>query len=136
MEIQFSARMTALLLSIHMLVAIVMWFTTMPPAIRFTLMLLTLLSLLYYLARDVFLLLPNSWREFRVGQAEQIIIFLGGSKLPFQILGQTIASPYLVLLRVRVDGQRWPTSRIIFPDALADDLFRQLCVRLKFRDAL
>ncbi|HEX9812442.1 MAG TPA: protein YgfX [Burkholderiales bacterium] len=43
--------------------------------------------------------------------------------------------PWLTLLVVRSDGQRWPTSVVILPDAVAPDTFRRLRVRLRLKTA-
>lgn len=98
---------------------------------RLALLLLITLSLLYHLARDAFLLLPNSWCEVTLVPGEQAIITRDGSRFPFRIAEKTFVNPYFVLLRVSMEGLP-QASRAIFPDALAAGEFRALCVRLKF----
>jgi hypothetical protein len=43
--------------------------------------------------------------------------------------------PWLTLLVVRGESQRWPTSIVICADAVAPDMFRRLRVRLRLRTA-
>lgn len=93
---------------------------------------LILLSLSYYLARDAFLIFPDSWREISLDQSGVSVITRNGSKLMGWVAGKTIVSPYFVLLRVRSEGRYRPVSRVIFPDAMGGDAFRELRVRLKF----
>ncbi|MBI3480994.1 MAG: hypothetical protein HY016_11670 [Nitrosomonadales bacterium] len=125
-------RFALLLLLCHMLAAAVVYATTIAWPIRLALFLLIFLSLLYHLARDILLLLPGSWREILLDQSGVSVTTRNGSGFTGQVVGNTVISPYFVLLRVRIEGRRLPVSRVIFPDALGVDLFRQLCVRLRF----
>lgn len=93
---------------------------------------LIVLSLSYYLARDVFLIFSDSWHEISLDQNSVSVVARDGSKLIGQIAGKTIVSPYLVLLRIKPEGRYRPVSRVIFPDAMDMDAFRELRVRLKF----
>ncbi|MFZ2525499.1 MAG: hypothetical protein WAW87_09310 [Candidatus Ferrigenium altingense] len=63
MAIKPSPRLAMLLLLFHAIVATVVSMTVMPLAARLAILMLILLSLIYYLARDVLLLFPDSWRE-------------------------------------------------------------------------
>ncbi len=91
-----------------------------------------LLSLLYYLARDVLLLLPDSWRDISFEQNDVSVITRDGSHLNGQAANDTLVTSYFILLRIRPEGQRMPVARVIFPDAMEAGLFRELCVHLKF----
>jgi hypothetical protein len=63
MAIKPSPRLALLLLLFHALVAIVVYMTVMPLAVRLAMLVPILLSLFYYLARDALLLFPGSWCE-------------------------------------------------------------------------
>jgi len=63
MAIKPSPRLALLLLLFHAIAATAVYATAMPPAARLAILILVLLSLIYYLARDVLLMLPGSWRE-------------------------------------------------------------------------
>ena len=137
MAIRFSPRLAILLLLLHSTAAVVFHMTAMPLVVRLLMLLAILLSLIFYLARDVFLLMPESWREITLDQDAIAVVTHDGSKLFGRIENETVASSFLIVLRVKIDGRSLPVFRVIFPDsfgpdALGADKFREFCVRLKF----
>jgi len=132
MAIKPSSRLIVLLLLSHAMVAIVVSVTVMPLAARLAILLLILLSLIYYLARDALLLFPGSWREILFDQGRVSVVTRDGSGFSGQVAGKTTVSPYFIVLRVRLEGRRLPVFRTIFPDALDAGEFRELSVYLKF----
>lgn len=94
--------------------------------------LLISLSLFYHLARDVLLLLPDSWCDIALDQSSVSVVSRDGSSFLGQVANKTVVSPYFVILRIRSDSHWLPVSRVIFPDALGAGEFRELCVRLRF----
>ena len=132
MAIKPSSRLILLLLLSHAMVAIVVSVTVMPLAARLAILLLILLSLIYYLARDALLLFPGSWREILFDQGRVSVVTRDGSGFSGQVAGKTTVSPYFIVLRVRLEGRRLPVFRTIFPDALDAGEFRELSVYLKF----
>jgi len=95
-------------------------------------LILILLSLLFYLTRDVLLLFPGSWREISFDQGSISIVTRDGSALSGQIISSTTVSPYFAVLRVMLQGRRLSASWTVFPDSLDAGQFRELCVYLKF----
>ena len=132
MAIKPSPRLALLLLLFHTIVATVASMTVMPLAARLAMLMLILLSLIYYLARDVLLLFPDSWREIAFDQGSVSLVTRDGSVFSGQVSGKTTISPYFAVLRIRPEGHRLPVSRTIFPDALDAGAFRELSVLLKF----
>lgn len=132
MAIKFSPRLALLLLLFHTIVATAVSMTVMPLAARLAILMLILLSLIYYLARDVLLFFPDSWREVAFDQGGVSVVTKDGSSLSGQVASSTTASPYFAVLRVKLEGHRLPVSRAIFPDALDAGAFRELSVRLRF----
>jgi hypothetical protein len=132
MPIKPSLRLTLLLLTFHMMVASVIFATLMPLAAKLVLVMLTLLSLLFHLARDALLLLPDSWRQISFEQGRLSVVTKDGSSYSGPMASQATVSPYFALLSVRPEGHRLRIYRAIFPDALDTGVFRGLCVRLKF----
>ena len=132
MVIKPSLRFALLLLLFHMATAISVYVTAVPAVAKVLTIVLITLSLVYYLARDVFLVLPASWREISLGQGGVSVIARDGSSFLAQIAHTTVVSPYGILLRTRLAGHRLLISRIIFPDALGVNEFREPCVRLRF----
>lgn len=136
MAIKPSLRFALLLLLFHAMVASVIFATAMPLVARLSMFMLILLSLLYYLARDALLLLPDSWSEFTFDQGRVSVITRDGSGFSGEFAGRTIVSSHVAVLSVRREGRRKPVSRAILPDALDAGEFRKLCVRLRFAQNL
>jgi len=132
MAIKPSVRFATVLLLSHAIAASVVYMTAMPWTARLAVFLLIALSLSYYLARDAFLVFSGSWREISLDQSSVSVVARDGSKLIGRVTEKTIVSPYFVLLRIRPEGRYRPVSRVIFPDAMGGDAFRELRVRLKF----
>jgi hypothetical protein len=120
------------LLLLHMIAATVLYATAMPLPVKLVMLLLISLSLFYYLARDVLLLFPDSWREISLDQNGVSVIARDGSSFLGQVANKTVVSPYFVVLCVRLEGHRLLVSRVIFPDAMSTGAFREFCVHLKF----
>lgn len=125
-------RYTLLLLLLHMLAAAALCVTMMPLWAKVAILLVIALNLIYYLARDVFLLRSDSWQQISLDQDGMTVITRDGTKLFGQPVTGTTVCSYCVVLRVKLEGHQLRVSRLIFPDALGSDLFRELCVRLKF----
>lgn len=121
-----------LLLLSHAMVATVVCMTVIPLATRLAMLVLILLSLFYYLARDALLLFPDSWSEISFDQGGVSVVSRDGSDLSGRIAGRITVSPYFIVLRIRLEGRFLPVSRVVFPDALDSGEFRKLCVSLKF----
>lgn len=132
MAIKPSVRFATVLLLSHGIAASVVHMTAMPWTARLAAALLIALSLSCYLARDALLIFSGSWREISLDQSSVSVVARDGSKLTGRVAEKTIVSPYFVLLRIRPEGRYRPVSRVIFPDAMEGDTFRELRVRLKF----
>lgn len=130
--VKSSLRFAVLLLVLHMIAATVVYATAMPLPVKLVMLLLISLSLFYYLARDVLLLFPDSWREISLDQNGVSVIARDGSSFLGQVANKTVVSPYFVVLCVRLEGHRLLVSRVIFPDAMSTGAFREFCVRLRF----
>lgn len=130
--VKSSLRFGVLLLLMHMTAAVVVYATAMLLPVKLVMLLLISLSLFYYLARDVLLLFPDSWREISLDQNGVSVIARDGSSFLGQVANKTVVSPYFVVLCVRLEGHRLLVSRVIFPDAMSTGAFREFCVHLKF----
>lgn len=132
MAINLSPKFAFVLLIIHAVVAIVVCLTSMTLPAKSFLLLLVISSSAYHFARDVFLLLSNSWREITLVPDGVRITTQGGLRTYGQVVSKTTVSPYFVVLVVRLEGRCFTDSRVIFPDALGKDVFRELCILLRF----
>lgn len=127
-----SLRFAASLLVLHMMAAAVVYATALPWAAKLAMLMLIILSLAYYLARDVLQLLRDSWRDISLDQKDVSVITRDGSVFIGEVANKTFVSPYFVVLCVKPEGRRLPVSRVIFPDAMRAGAFRELCVHLRF----
>ena len=132
MAIKFSRCFCMLLLLLHMMVSAVVCVTAMPLEAMLAMLLLISLSLIYYLVRDVFLLLPDSWCEISLNQGGVAVVTRDGPKLIGRFSNETAVSSYFIVLRVKLEGHHLPVFRVFFPDALGAGAFREFCVRMKF----
>jgi len=131
MAIKSSLIFAALLLFMHAAAAASVYLTSITLPVKLALFLLITFSLVYHLARDVLLLLPESWCGVTHVTGSLSIATRDGKGCIGQLENRIVVSPYFIVLRVRVEGRRLPVSRVIFPDAMEAGIFRKLCVQLK-----
>jgi hypothetical protein len=127
-----SLRFAVSMLLLHTMVATVVYVTAMVLAAKLVLFLLVGLSLIYYLARDVLMILPDSWREISLVQSDISVVVRNGTSFLGRVADKTMVSPYFVVLCVSSEGHRRLVSRVIFPDSMSAGAFRELCVHLRF----
>ncbi|MDZ4202676.1 MAG: protein YgfX [Gallionella sp.] len=131
MVINSSFQLAGLLVAVHAVALIVLYLTDIPLLLRISLCLLTLVSLAYYLARDALLLLSHSWREVSFHGAELSVTERGHAHFSGTLAGDTVVTPYFILLGCLPHGRRFPIFRVIGADALGKEEFRQMCVVLR-----
>jgi len=127
-----SLRFAVSMLLLHTMVATVVYATDMALPAKLVLFLLVALSLIYYLARDVLMMLPDSWREISLDQRDISVVVRNGYGFLGQVADKTMVSPYFVVICVRLEGHHRLVSRVIFPDSMSAGAFRELCVHLRF----
>jgi hypothetical protein len=127
-----SLRFALSLLLLHMISATVLYATAIAWPAKLAMFMLIILSLAYYLARDVLLLLRDSWRDISLDQKDVSVVTGDGASLLGQVANKTFVSPYFVVLCVKPEGRQLLVSRVIFPDAMSKGTFRELCVHLRF----
>jgi len=132
MAIGSSSRFAMWQLFVYAITAIVVYATAMSIAAKSVACVLILLSLFYQLGRDVLLILPGSWKVISLDSDGVSIVTRDGRTFAGSVERHTVVCQYFVLLRITPADSYLPVSRVIFPDALNDGAFRELCVRLKF----
>ena len=132
MAINVSSKLALALLIIHTTSAILICLTFMPLPAKAILLLLVISNFAYHFIRDVILLLPDSWRKIVVVPDGIFITTQDGSRIYGRVANKTTVSPYFVVLMMKFEGRYFTDSRVIFPDAMSNDEFRELCVFLKF----
>lgn len=132
MAINPSPQLALLLSLVHLLAALAVYAAPLPLPVSMAIFLLILVSLSYHIARDALLLLPVSWRHLSIADGAATVITRDGSELTGQVAGGGVVTPFFVILRIRPDGRRGSVAHAIFPDALGEEAFREMCVRLKY----
>ncbi|MFC5301105.1 protein YgfX [Azospira restricta] len=126
-EIQPSRRLRAALLFAHLLAAAAL----VAGAIHYPLLLAGLPLLGVSLAR--------AWRRslpqvFRLGEDGALFrVAADGSDSPLELLPGAVVFGWLVVLRVRAEGQRVPSALVVLADCLPSGPFRALRVWLRWR---
>lgn len=128
MAIHPSPRFAILLSLMHLLAAFAAYAAPLPVSLG--LWLAASASLAYHLARDVLLLSPASWRSLTVADGQATVVTRGGTVLTGPVAGG-VATPFFVVLRIEPEGGLGSVARVIFPDALEGDAYRELSVRLR-----
>lgn len=127
-----SKTFALLLLAVHLLALGSVWLSNIAIWICCALSVLILLSLFYHLSRHVLLRSKSSWLSFSLDQKYAHIHTIGGVELDGEIVYRTVVTPHCIVLCVRPEGKKLPVTQVIFRDALQDETFRELCVRLRF----
>ena len=115
-----------------MTAATAVYATDMPWMAKLAMSALILLSLSYYLARDVLLLIRHSWRDISLDRRQVSVVMRDGGVFKGHIMDKSFVSPYFVVLCIKREGHYLPVSRVIFPDGTIAGVFRELCVQLRF----
>ncbi len=104
----------------------------MPVLIKWIVFSFVFSSMVFYMLRDIFKLLPSSWDAVTLDMEGISVVTHVHNILSGSLAQSTFVSPYFVVLCVVPDGLRWPVCSVIFPDATEADLYRKLCIRLKY----
>lgn len=112
--------------------AIAACFTAMPLLARLVVFALIISSLIFYLARELFGILPGSWLKLTLERDAVSVLTHAGETFYGEVDKSTVVLPYLIVLRIKVGDGSWMVSRVVFPDALGSGEFRDLRVRLNY----
>ncbi len=132
LPIKPSLRFAVTLLLLHAMAAAAVYATAVTWMVKLAMFALILLSLFYYLGRDVLLLFRDSWREISLDPGEVSVVTRDGAAFMGHITNRTFVSPYFIVLCIKTEGHRLPVSRVIFPDGISAGTFREFCVLLRF----
>ena len=87
----------------------------------------------YRLSLDANLRLRHSCVAFRLEEGEELVLVLrNGRHLPCRMSGDSLVTPWLVVLNVVSGEQRWGRSVVILQDAMGAESFRRLRVALRW----
>ena len=104
----------------------------MPTMTKWIVFILVCSSLVFHMLRDIFKLLPSSWEAVSFDMEGLTVVTHGQDGFSGSVAKSTFVSQYFVVMCVVPDRLRWQVCRVIFPDAMERDLYRRLCVRLRY----
>ena len=117
---------------LHSITALVVYATDLAVVSKQASFALIVFSLCYFLVRDVFRMLPDSWLRILLYQDSATVFTRNGMSYSGKLVRNTVVCPTFIVLRVLPEGARRTVSRVIFPDAVDSGRYRELCVLLKY----
>ncbi|MEO6422439.1 MAG: protein YgfX [Candidatus Nitrotoga sp.] len=105
---------------------------TLPLWARMLLALLVLVSLLYHLWHDAWLLALSSNKTLLLDGDMVLLVARNGDQVTARILADSLVTPFITILNVLPRGKYLARSVIILPDSLDTESFRQLRVWLRW----
>ena len=124
-EILISKTLVAILFAVHLLTMITLTLTDLPVWTRISVGLLIAISLIHQLWRK------QPWRSFTLDGRHVSVTTANGEVMSGELAAQTVVIPHCVVLCVKLDGARFIACQVIFPDAMQQEAFRELRVRLR-----
>jgi hypothetical protein len=112
-----------------------LWTLPLPSLVLLVLTLVVLCWGGYCMVFDAGLRMGDSCVAFRLEDGEEIVLVLrNGSHLMCRLSGDSLVTPYIVILSVILNEQRRGRSVLISPDTMGAESFRRLRVALRWRE--
>jgi len=127
-----SRHLATVLTALHALAMFSVWVVPLPLWSRAVLLFVLLLSWGYFLCRDVYQLLPDSWVALRQEGQQMVVLTHSGEAVLGAIHPSSLASPLLIVLRILPQDRHWPRNVVLFSDSLEQETLRHLRVSLKW----
>lgn len=130
----YPSRLLFVLMLIVYSLAIFICFVIFKP-IWLSLLLSALLicALVYYVCRDVALLLPSSYIKLRAEGDSMILVTRNGNEITAQLARDSLVTSALTILNLLPTGLQRVRSVVILPDSMDKEAFREIRVQLKWR---
>ena len=93
---------------------------------------LVLISLLYHVWHDAWLLALSSNKTLLLDGDMILLVARNGDQVTARVLADSLVTPYITVLNVLPQGSHLARSVIILPDSLDAESFRQLRVWLRW----
>ena len=94
--------------------------------------LLVLISLLYHVWHDAWLLALSSNKTLLLDGDMILLVARNGDQVTARVLADSLVTPFITVLNLLPQGSYLARSVIILPDSLDAESFRQLRVRLRW----
>ena len=132
-NLQPSIYFTIALVVSHGIALAVLVPITLPLWARILLAALVLVSMLYHLWHDAWLLALSSNKTLLLDGDSVLLVARNGDQVTARILADSLVTPFISVLNVLPQGAYLARSIIILPDSLDAESFRQLRVWLKWK---
>ena len=133
-NLQPSIYFTIALVVSHGIALAVLVPITLPLWARILLAALVLVSMLYHLWHDAWLLTLSSNKTLLLDGDRVLLVARNGDQVTARILADSLVTPFISVLNVLPQGAYLARSIIILPDSLDAESFRQLRVWLKWKN--
>jgi toxin CptA len=107
-------------------------FSPIPPAAFLSLLVVLVLSSVYYVMRDARLTLAEAWIGLRLEEDCMVLVRRNGDEMAGQLLRSSVVTPQLVILNVKIPNYYWTQHVVLMSDSMEAESFRQLRVALKW----
>ena len=129
-----SYRLAAILSMAHLATASLLWLLTLPLGIRVIIVVILIISLVYYLGQDALLTANNAVVAFALSDEMQCTVTTrSGKSMACNVMSSTFVAPYLTVLNLKSMGKFFACSVVILPDSIDAEEFRQLRVWLRWK---
>lgn len=133
-HLQSSCRLVTILCLAHLITAGFLWPLALPLEIKAIIIVLLIISLLYYLRKDALLSANDAVIALQLKEDMCCIVTTrSGQSIACRILGSTFVAPYLTVMNLQPVGKFFMRSVVILPDSIKGDEFRRLRVWLRWK---
>lgn len=126
-----SHLLTAYILVGHVVVSAALIFSSFP--LRWLMLGILLLSSTYYLLRDAWLVLGESWVKFKLDEGHVTLTNRAGGTVTGSLMRESVVTPHFVTLNVTGDNWRGRVRLLVMQDCMEENAFRQLRVMMKWK---
>ncbi|MEQ1743167.1 MAG: protein YgfX [Candidatus Nitrotoga sp.] len=131
-NLQPSIYFTIALVASHGVALAVLVPLALPLWARILLALLVIISLLYHVWHDAWLIALSSNKTLQLDGDMVQLVARNGDQVTARVLADSLVTPYITVLNVLPQGSYLARSVIILPDSLDAESFRQLRVWLRW----
>ncbi|MFZ1547389.1 MAG: protein YgfX [Candidatus Nitrotoga sp.] len=131
-NLQPSIYFTIALVASHGVALAVVAPLALPLWARILLALLVIISLLYHVWHDAWLLALSSNKTLLLDGDMVLLVARNGDQVTARVLADSLVTPLITILNVLPQGAHLARSIIILPDSLDTESFRQLRVWLRW----
>lgn len=131
-DFQLSVYFTIVLIAAHCIAFTILIPLALPLWAKILLTLLVLVSMLYHLWHDAWLLALSSNKTLLLDGDRVLLVARNGNQITARILADSLVTPFITVLNVLPQGSYLARRIIILPDSLDAESFRQLRVWLRW----